>query len=58
MDRVITIANVGVMTLTPLLLMHFTSMPRWACFLVGVPAGLAVFWLLLFTALRVLPRKK
>jgi hypothetical protein len=52
MDTVMTIANVAVMTVTPLLLMRFTALPFWACFLIGVPGGIAVFWLLLFSVLR------
>jgi hypothetical protein len=58
MDKLMTVASVAVMGGTPLLLIRLTSLPQWACFLIGVPGGLAVFWLVLFTALRVLARKK
>jgi hypothetical protein len=48
-DYVMTIANVAVMAVAAGLLMRFTSMPHGACFVIGMPAGLAVFWLVLLS---------
>jgi hypothetical protein len=58
MDALMTVANVGVMAITPLALMRFTSLPHWACFVIGVPGGIIVFWLVLFTVLRLLKLRK
>jgi hypothetical protein len=57
MDALMTVANIGVMAIAPLGLMRFTSLPRWACFVIGVPGGIVAFWLGLFTVLRVLKRR-
>jgi uncharacterized membrane protein AbrB (regulator of aidB expression) len=50
-DWVMTIATVAAMVITSLLLVRFTSLPHWACFLIGVPGGVVVFWSLLLTVL-------
>jgi hypothetical protein len=51
-DWVMTVANVMVVTVTPLLLAGFTSLPIWVCFVIGVPGGFGVFWLLMFLLWR------
>lgn len=57
-----TVASVFVMTVSPLLLVAFTALPFWLCFLIGVPGGLILFWSILFTLFwcrrRALPMKK
>src|SRR5262245_40231688 len=58
MDALMTVANIGVMAITPLVLMRFTNLPHWACFVIGVPGGIIAFWLVLFTTLRILKRRR
>ena len=48
MDVVMTVANVTVMAVGASILMRFTSLPHWACLVIGAPGGIAVFWLILF----------
>jgi hypothetical protein len=47
MDVVMTVANVAAAAVAALVLMRFTSLPHWACFVIGMPSGIAVFWLIL-----------
>jgi len=47
-DSLITVANLALIAITPLLFQRFTPLPLWACILLGVLGGIVLFWLVLF----------